>query len=89
MDLSVRLTSEDVKKVVMTFSGRWKRYRTPYGTVRAAEAHDEFEVLAGDGVLVGDIGDFVCIDETTMDCWVEDPFNFKRMYTLVSKESAG
>jgi hypothetical protein len=85
MTTSIRLTSSDIKKIVMAFSGRWKRYRSPYGTVRAAEANDDFEITAEEGTLSGEEGDFLCIADDTYDCWVDNPFQFHRMNTLVEE----
>lgn len=87
MAVSTRLTSDELRKVIQAFSGRWKRYRSPYGVVRATEANDEFEIVCRDGVLIGETGDFICIAEDTYDCWVEDAFNFDRLNVEIPKAS--
>jgi hypothetical protein len=89
MAVSKRLTSDDLGKVIRAFSGRWKRYRNPYGVVRAAEAADSFEVVFSEGVLKGRQGDFLCVAEDTYDCWVEDSFNFRRMHTEIARAGTG
>jgi hypothetical protein len=83
MGVTTRLTSDELAKVILAFSGLWKRYRSPYGVVRAAEATDEFEIVCADGVMIGQVGDFICIAETTFDCWVDDAFNFHRLHTEI------
>jgi hypothetical protein len=89
MPVSTRLTSDELQKVIQGFSGRWKRYRSPYGVVRAAEAHDEFEIICREGVLKGDEGDFVCVAEDTYDCWVDEAFNFRRMHVEIVGAGSG
>lgn len=83
MAVVIRLTSDDIKRVILAFSGRWERYRSPYGVVRAAEAHDDFEIVAADGTISGSAGDFICIADSTFDCWTDNPFAFNRMHTRV------
>jgi hypothetical protein len=78
----VRLSSEDVKRVLAAFS-EWTRYRSPYGTVLSIEAKDEFELVVDGGVLIGERGDFVCIDDVTYECWVSEPCEFHRLYTII------
>ena len=80
MAVNTRLNSDELAKVIRAFSGGWKRYRSPYGVVRAVESDDDFEIVCIDGVITGYTGDFVCIAEDTFDCWVEDAFHFHRMH---------
>jgi hypothetical protein len=86
MTASIRLTTTDIKTIIMAFSGSWERYRSPYGVVRAAEAHDDFEITAEEGTLKGSKGDFLCVAEDTYDCWVDDPHAFHRMHTHVPRK---
>jgi hypothetical protein len=79
MGTSIRLTSEDVKKILRSVH-TWKRYRGPFGTVRAAELKDDIEITASEGVVAGKRSDYLVIDDTTFDCWTEPKGLFERQY---------
>ena len=82
---AIRLTQPQLREVLIAF-GTFRRYRTPYGVVRACEAHDDFEITGEDDVVKGEKGDFICIAEDTFGCWAESADSFHRMHTLIDEK---
>lgn len=87
MEASIRLNKGAVKDVMLAFQDSWKRYRSPFGVVLAVEVQKEFELVVEGGVLIGDCGDFVCIDDVTFECWVCEPCEFRRLHTIIPIET--
>jgi hypothetical protein len=82
---TIQLTSSQLKEVLMSF-GTFRRYRSPYGVVRACAAHDDFEIIGENGVVKGKEGDYICISEDTYGCWAEAGDSFERMHELIEPD---
>jgi len=79
----IRITATDVKKIVP--QGEWVRYRSRWGTVRATRLADDLEIELDGGVLSGSVDDYIVIDETSLDCWIESSCSFRGKYIEINR----